>query len=49
MIDIKRGRYVNPIAEEWLGLVKKFFHEPSRSYIELPSKRDDILIHMLTS
>lgn len=39
MIDIKRGRYVNPIAEEWLGWVKKFFHDPSRPYIELSSEK----------
>lgn len=39
MIDIKRGRYVNSIAEEWLGWVKKFFHDPSRPYIELSSKK----------
>lgn len=39
MIDIKRGRYVNPIAEEWLSWVKKFFHDPSLPYIVLPSKK----------
>lgn len=49
MIDIKRGKYVNPIADEWLNWVKKFFQDSSRPYIELPSKKDDILIHMLTS
>lgn len=39
MIDIKRGRYVNPIADEWLSWVKKFFQDSSRPYIESPSKK----------
>lgn len=40
MIDIRRGRYVNLIADEWLGMVMKFFNDPCRPYIQLsPNKR----------
>ena len=39
MIDIKRSRYVNQIAEEWLDMVKKFFNDSCRPYIELSLRK----------
>lgn len=39
MIDIKRGRYVDQVAEEWLDNVKKFFNDPCSPYIDLSGKR----------
>ena len=39
MIDIKKNRYVDMIAEEWLGKLKNFFSAPCRPYITLPSKK----------
>ena len=39
MIDIRRGRYVNLIADEWLGMVMKFFNDPCRPYIKLSSNK----------
>lgn len=39
MIDIKRGRYVNQVAEEWLNMVKIFFNKSCNPYINLISKR----------
>ena len=39
MIDIKRNRYLDPIAEEWLSNVKKFFNTTRRPYIIQGAKR----------
>lgn len=39
MIDIKRNRYLEPIAEEWLSNVKKFFNTIRRPYIIQGAKR----------
>ena len=39
MIDIKRNRYLDPIAEEWLNNVKKFFNTTRRPYIIQGAKR----------
>ena len=38
MIDIKRGRYVEQIAEEWLDVVKDFFNTPGKPYIMIGKK-----------
>lgn len=39
MIDIKRGRYVERIAEEWLDVVKDFFNTPGKPYLMIGKKR----------
>lgn len=39
MIDIKKGRYVDRIAEEWLKNVKDFFNNPRKPYIVQPNKK----------
>lgn len=49
MIDIRRGRYVNLIADEWLGMVMKFFNDPCRPYIQLSPNKRLYLLRMLTN
>ena len=39
MIDIKRGRYVDSIADIWLDKVTHFFNDPSKPWIERKGRR----------
>lgn len=39
MIDIKKGRYVDRIAEEWLKNITDFFTNPRKPYIARPNKK----------
>lgn len=38
MIDIKRRRNIEPTAQEWLRMIKKYFHDASRCYMVFADK-----------